>query len=256
MSDNNAPTYDQATVSPPQCSDELLRQVSEQLAEIQARLAKINCWQESLEGLVGIAFDVADEQAAKLSTSGSSPTPADQQLAGVMTLVEHLTRKETAEALTALVDRAPQLRQLLIFTETAPDLLAMAVDTLDDWARRVNEDGVDLVQVARRGLRVAMWLGERISERELDRLGTLLRSDLLDPHALEVVAQAATALARTQEAVGAQPTPLRAGLVAGLRALREPGTQKSLAFAIQFSQVFGGLVGQPGESSLAHKESP
>ena len=125
----------------------------------------------------------------------------------------------------------------------------MLVDVVDDWASQCGKEGIDIFEAVRRGLRAALWLGQRISEEELQRLGMLLRSDLLDPYALEVVGNAATALAECQQAASEADKPQRLGLFAGLRALGEPRTQQSLAFAIQFSRAFGDLVGKPCNGS-------
>lgn len=239
--------------TPPTLTDAAAEQLTRQLEELNARMAKLDGLQASLESLTAIAVDVVDEQAKGL---GGSSTPPDQRLAGLATLVERLTRRETLAALTAVADRAPQLERLASFADAAPDAFATLVDVFDEWAQRCGEQGIDLVEAARRGLQVALWLGQRISEDELERLGLLLQSDVLNPDALQVVGNAATALAESQKASHEAPRPPRAGLFAALRALGDPETQQSLAFAMHFAQAFGARVGRPCSGAPEDKETP
>ncbi|MCO6042320.1 hypothetical protein NG895_00230 [Aeoliella sp. ICT_H6.2] len=235
-----------AACLPPSARD--VARLSEQLDELNARLLKLDHVQQSLESIAAISVDVADEQAQRCGDT-------DRRIAQAMALVERLTRPEALAALNNLAERAPQLEYLLSLVDTAPDALAMFTDVVDDWAQSYSEQGVDLIEAVRRGIRAAVWLGERISEQELERLGTLLRSDMLDPNALAVVANAATALAQTQQATHQSDRPQKAGLLSGLRALSNPRTQQSLAFAIQFSQAFGDLVGQSCCGSTESEDS-
>lgn len=136
-----------------------------------------------------------------------------------------------------------------------PDLLATLVDVFDDWAAAQAQRGVHVAEVLEQALRTALWLGERISEVELERLAMLLRSDVIDRKALEVVGNAATALVECQRTACEKPKPEEAGLLAAWAALRDPQTRQSLAFAIRFSKEFGKLVGKPCRGSSDHQES-
>lgn len=229
---------------PPAMSDgsaALLRSLVHEVQCLNERLDRLDSLQQAAESLASIATDVFDEQTRNLVGSASPP---DQRLAGLLELAERLTRKPTLDALAALADRAPQLAELAKHAEAAPDLFAMLVDVFDEWAAQQAEEGLDVGVALRNGLRTALWLGNRISEAELDRLGMLLRSDVIDPRALEVVSNAATALVQCQQAASQATSPERAGLLAGLRALGNRETQQALAFAIRFSQKFGQRIGK------------
>ncbi|TWT88624.1 hypothetical protein Mal64_21090 [Pseudobythopirellula maris] len=234
-------------------AEEVSRRLVAQLEELNGRLAKLDRLQESFETFGAVACDVLDERAQGLGETGSG---ADERLAGLTQLAERLTRRDTLSALVALADRAPELERLAALVDSAPDLVATLIDVIDEWARRCGEEGLDVAEALRSGLRTALWLGQRISEVELERLGFLLRSDVLDPSALQVVGNAATALVQCQRDACEAPSPRRAGAFASLRSLSDPKTQQSIAFALQFSRAFGELVGQPcSNSSPTPKDS-
>lgn len=223
-------------------TEAISRRLLTQLEELNGRLAKIDRLQESAAAFAAIACDVLDERAQGLGKTGGD---ADERLAGLAQLAERLTRRETLSALVALADRAPELERLAALSDTVPDLFATLVDVVDDGARRCGAEGLDIAAALRGGLRTALWLGQRISAAELERLGLLLRSDVLDPSALQVVGNAATALVHCQREACDSAAPARAGILATLRSLRDVKTQQSIAFALQFARAFGDLVGQP-----------
>lgn len=227
---------------------EAIDRLTEQLEMMNARMQRWDQLQEMLESTLAIGVDTLDERARGIE--------ADLRLRGLMTLAERLTKPETLAVLTSLVERSDQLGRLAELADAAPDLIAIAVDTFDEWALKCRAEGVDLMAAARRSLHAALWLGERIREEELERLGVLLRSDLMDPRALQVVGNAATALAESQQSAASAEQPPQAGLFAGLRALGDPETRRSLAFLLQFARSFGARVGKPCSGASPSPEKP
>ena len=230
---------------------ELLRQLVGQVERLNERLDKLEALQQAAESVAAVAVDMVDEQAQQLSRTS---TPANQRLAGLLELSEHLTRQSTLEALSKLVDRTPQLEQLATLADTAPDALAALMDVVDEWAARQAANGMNLSETLSHGLRAAMWLAERVREGDLERLGMLLQSDVVDPKALQVVGNAASALVDCQREACHASQPRRAGLFALLGALRNPDTQQSLAFALRFAEKFGSLAGKPCRENSTNQE--
>ncbi|MEZ6073535.1 MAG: DUF1641 domain-containing protein [Pirellulales bacterium] len=226
-------------------SNDTAVRLAEQIDQLNQRLAKIDRLQDSVEAFAAIACDVLDERIASSVTGGGpGATAADERLNGVLLLLERVTRHDSLKALTALAEQAPQFERAATLLAEMPDFVATLVDVMDDWAHRCGNDGVDLVQTLRNGLRLAIWLGQRVDEVDLERLGRFLRSDVMDPHSLEVVGNAATALVACQRDVCGADRPSRAGVLSLIQAIRDPRTQQSLAFAIQFSKAFGELTGK------------
>ncbi|QDU58197.1 hypothetical protein [Aeoliella mucimassa] len=222
-------------------SAELLRELVGQVARLNERLDRLDAWQQAAESFGAIAIDVVDEQAQQLS---STSTPANERFEGLTALIEHLTRKSTIDSLTKLLDRAPQLEQLAQLADKAPDAIAAVVDVADEWVAKQSEQGINVAESLRRSLHVAMWLTQQFGEVELERLTLFLRSGVVDPNALQIVSNAATALVECQRESCEANQPKRAGIIAALRSLSNPHTQQSLAFAIRFSDVHGKLVGK------------
>jgi hypothetical protein len=135
-----------------------------------------------------------------------------------------------------------KLEEAIRLIDDLPNLLAMAMDVFDEWAAKLKDEGIDIESSVRQGLRAALWLGSQIQQDELERLGYLLRSDVLNPHSVEAVGMAGTALASCQQGVCEHPVPKRVGMFGMLSALRDPNTQRAVAFGIQFAKCFGNVL--------------
>lgn len=135
-------------------------------------------------------------------------------------------------------------RPIAQLIEMAPNLIAAAVDTLDDEASRAAARGQDLDRAIRNGLAAALYFGERISAEQLDALGDLLRSDVLHRESIDVVARMGAALV---EASG-KPRG-SAGLFTLLAALGDEKIRRSLAFLIEFARGFGAALDRAAPSS-------
>lgn len=190
------------------------------------------------DGLLAIATDVVDEQCQKINATG---VPVDQRIGSLLELLLKLTEPETAAALGRLIDRLPQISQLL---DEVPNLLAIATDVFDEYAKKLKSHNIDFEQSLTQGLHALLWLGSRVSEDELERLGFLLRSDVLDPDALQVVGNAATSLANCQRESCQLQTPDRIGLLGLLKVARDPQVQRSIGFGVRFAKCFGNACDQ------------
>jgi len=139
----------------------------------------------------------------------------------------HLAERLTSDA------GARTLEDGLSLAEQAPAALAALTDIVDEAMARAAREGRDPERAVRQGLTAALWLGERISTRELEALGTLLRSNALHPSAVETVSRMGDALARASEAPAKPLGPL--GL---LGRLWDGRTRRSLGFLAEFARQF------------------
>jgi hypothetical protein len=92
------------------------------------------------------------------------------------------------KAIQGLASRLPQLAAAAEMADEVPNLVAIVTDVFDEWAVKLKADGIELETAIRQGLHTALWMGQRVSEVELDRMGMLLRSDVMDESAVETVA--------------------------------------------------------------------
>ncbi|QDU42754.1 hypothetical protein Mal52_12210 [Symmachiella dynata] len=203
------------------------------------------------DGLLATVADVIDEQCEKINQSGTS---VEERLGSLVSLFLIVTEPEAVSALSRLVDRLPQLEEASRLLDEVPNLLAIATDVVDEYAANFKSHGVELEKSISQGLHALLWLGCRVSEDELERLGFLLRSDVLDPHALQVIGQAATSLANCQRETCEQRTPERIGMLGLLKALRDPNLQRTLGFGVRFAKCFGDLNGQTSNESASSQQ--
>jgi uncharacterized protein YjgD (DUF1641 family) len=151
-------------------------------------------------------------------------------------LADRLTEAGTFEALERLLDRLAGAESAL---GKLRGMLAMLGDIADEWAADVVSQGIEIDTSVKQGVHAALWLGQRVSETELERLGILLRSDVLDPHALAAVGKAGRALAACHEAACSCEVPERLGPMGLMKALGDPDVQRALAFAVRVAKEFG-----------------
>lgn len=210
---------------------------SEELEEAAATVSEVA---KAIPDLTATVADVFDEGCRKASESGID---LEQRFQSLMRIFVKATEPRNVAALETLIDRLPQLEEASQLVDDLPNLLATVFDVLDEYAKSMNEQGIDLEKSLTQGLHAALWLGSRISETELDRLGILLRSDVLDTRALEVIGHAATSLVSCQEQTCAASAPDRVGTLGLIRALRDPDVQKTIGFASRFAKCFGTCVG-------------
>lgn len=190
----------------------------------------------SVEDAVATGADVVDEKVASAVASG---VDVDARLSGLGNLLEKLSEPSTVAALGQLIDSLPQLTQLAKLANEIPNVLATLGDVLDSQQQRCADQGVDVEKAITNGVYAAMFLGSHVDREHLQRIGDLLGSDILNPHAVSVVNNAAKSLTKSQECLCESPPAKRIGLMGLLAALRDPEIQRSVAFALEFGKCFG-----------------
>ena len=228
-----------AKLRDPQVSSALLRWL-DRADELEQTAASLSAAAESLPGMVAAGADVVDEACRHASQSGVDIEARFQDL---MEVFLQVTEPQNMAAIKRLVGRLPELEKASELLAEMPNLLATLGDIADDYARQAAESDIDLEKALTRGLHSVLWLGSRITDRELDRLGFLLRSHLLDEQALEVVGNAATALANCQTQSCESQTAERVGVFGLTKALSDPNIQRSVGFALRFARCFGKIRG-------------
>ena len=189
----------------------------------------------SVENAMATGTDFVDEKVSRAAQSGIE---IDARLSGLGRLFEKLTEPSTLSALEQLLDRLPQLAQVAKFVDDMPNVLATVGDVLDDYQQRCESEGIDVEKAVTNGLHAMLYVGSQVDTEHLRRIGELLGSDILNPHALNVVDNAAKSLTSSQQEVcGAKAD--RIGMFGMLRAISNPEIQRSLAFAVQFGKCFG-----------------
>ncbi|WP_161602119.1 DUF1641 domain-containing protein [Tautonia marina] len=216
----------------------------ERVEHIDRVVSRLERLADEAPPLMATAVDALDESCRKLTATGTGP---DERLGHLLRLAERLTDHETSRALERLLDRAGQLEQTLATLDQLPGLLAVVVDTLDEYAATLVTQGIDVETSLRQGIHALLWLGQRVSEAELERLGILLRSDVLEPHALAVVGKTGRALATCHENTCSTKTPEQIGPVGLIRALGDPNVRRSLSFLVQVGRCFGQNLATPSD---------
>lgn len=173
------------------------------LAALVTRLERAVAAMESVTGpasqatpAIAMAADAADEFVRRAADRG---VDVDRRLHQAVHLLERLTDPHTTRALELLLDRLPQLEQLLALADQAPGFVAMGVDTMD----------------------------------ELVREGAFT-SGMLDPNVVQMIGRMGASL---NTAANARPEPV--GLVGALGALRNPDVKQALGLLLTFAAEFG-----------------
>ena len=189
----------------------------------------------SVEDAIATGTDVVDEAVERAVDSG---VQVDMRLAALGELIDKLTEPQTLAALGQLLESLPSLLKLAKLADEIPNVVSTATDVVDDYQQRCAGQGIDLEKALANGMQSVLYLGSQVDQEHLRRIGDLLASDVLNPHALNVVDNAAKSLNSAQEQVCGTGKE-RVGMFGLLAALRDPEVQRSLAFAIQFGKCFG-----------------
>lgn len=225
---NNSPV----TVSPSTAGNQAilaaLDRLERRLDRIEATMDRITALADRAPPIVATVADTADDLAARAAERG---VDLDARLRAALTLAERLTAPETV----AMLDRA------LAVAGSAPALAATLADTFDGLVARAGEAGIDVEE----RLRILTAVAERLTSpaalaavREvLDRIDVvqrMLESGVLAEAPVAVVERAALSMAET---CAEHPAPI--GPWTALRAMRDPGVQRALGFALRFAKRFG-----------------
>lgn len=228
-----APPMDAPTGPAP---DDALARLMDRVEHIDRVVSRLERLADQAPSMVATAVDALDDSCRRMAEGGAGP---DERLSRLLRLAERLTDDDTSHALDLLLDRLGAVEGMLSTIDQLPGLVAVLVDAIDEHASRLAGQGIDVEVSLRQGLHALLWLGHRIREPELERLGILLRSDVLEPHALAVVGKTGRALATSHEDACEADRPDQVGLLGLLRALRDPDVRRSLAFAIRVGKCFG-----------------
>lgn len=124
-----------------------------------------------------------------------------------------------------------------------PGALAAFTDAMDEEVARAAQQGNDIDAALRNGLAAVLYLGQRVSTKELEALGTLLRSDVLHPSAVDVVGRLGCALVAAADQPRGSVGPMGA-----FAKLTEEETRTSTAFVLEFAKQFGAALSGQGRS--------
>lgn len=191
--------------------------------------------------LLAIAVDFFDEICRQASQQGID---IEQRGGRLLQLLVQVTEPGNLQAIEKLVSRLPKLEQGSALLEELPNLLAIAMDVFDEWAADQKAAGIDLEQSVRQGLHAVLYLGGKIHKEELDRIGYLLKSEVLSENSVATVSMAGAALSSCHKGTCEHPVAKRVGLFGLLNSIRDPNTQRALSFGLQFAKCFGGVLDQ------------
>lgn len=241
-SDNSTRKLDDR-LNDPTTADSLIR-LLDRADDLERLINSATQWQKTLTGFFAMGVDIVDENCRNASEQGIDINARGEQ---VMKLILAVTEPKTMQSLQGIVKRLPALEKATELAEGLPGLLAMFVDVFDEWSRDLKQDGIELETAIRQGLHAVLWLGQRVSRQDLDRLGVLLKSHVLDEYSVDAVGMAGTALAKCHRGTCEVDAQQQVGPIGLLRALSQPDIQRSVAFALRFAECFG--------RSLATKQS-
>lgn len=191
-----------------------LRRIEERLDQIERTLAPLETLSREAPKLLATLGDIGDEWARRLGDT-------DARVTALSEMAERLTRPQTLETLTHLVDLA----------EAAPQIVATLGDVFDETMSEAADQGLELTRLADDSKRLAIGLLKLTTSPELR---ALLDSGMLDPRALYTLGSAARAVADANEV-----EPPRVGLLGAMRALRDQDTQRALGFVLRVAESFG-----------------
>ena len=206
-----------------------------------------------LPNLLAVAVDFFDAISRKASQDGID---IEERATSLLKLLVQVTEPANMQAIERLVSRLPKLEEGSALLDELPNLLATAMDVFDEWASDVKAEDIDLEQSLRQGLHAALYLGGQIRREELDRIGFLLKSDVMSENSVATVGMAGSALSSCHQGTCEHPVPKRVGLFGLLGAIRDPNTQRALSFGLQFAKCFGGVLEETPENERCPSSSP
>ena len=233
----------QTTLNRPSIADRLndpqTSEVLHRLLDHAASLDQMLTMAGELPNLLAIAADFFDATCRKAAEDGID---IEQRATRLVNLLVQVTEPKNMRAIERLVSRLPKLEEGSTLLDELPNLLATAMDVFDEWAAAQKAQGIDLEQSVRGGLHAALYLGGKIRKEELDRIGFLLKSEVLSENSVATIGMAGTALSSCRQGTCEHPVAKRVGLFGLLGAIRDPNTQRALSFGLQFAKCFGGVL--------------
>lgn len=189
---------------------------------------------EDIVATAAVAGDVFDEEVARLAARG---VDVDARARKAIGLLEKATDERALAALDGLFERVDALEKAAELVGEGPNIAAMLADMADDEVRRAMDGGVCVDTCLRNGLQAMLFLGQRVSQHELEALGELLRSDLLHPKVLDVLSRmTCSVVSATEQPVGS------VGPFGVLKRLGDPDARRATAFLLEFLRLFGAAL--------------
>ena len=138
------------------------------------------------------------------------------------------------ERTRAIAEVVEGLRPLMASAQQAPALVAILMDAFDEAMRTATDRGIDIERGLLNGAEAALRFGATMDAEKVRDLDALLKSGVLAPSTLRVIAELGRALTETAAA-----PPASAGVVGLLKALGQPDVQRALGFLVTFAERFG-----------------
>lgn len=180
---------------------------------------------------MAITTDVADDFYRNAAASGID---IEERLKKTGNLFVQLSDPKKIDTLSQFINTLDTMTPLLKQFEKIPDTLAVVVDSFDELYRSAERSGIDFELIAKQGKDAAAQLNELLKS---DELKALMNSGILNPKAVNIVAQAGCALAECKE-----DRPKKLGIIGLIKALGNCDLQCALGFLISFSKRFGRLL--------------
>ena len=197
-----------------------LRRIEARLARLEDAVGPIAELGAQAPAILGTAGDIADEWANQLGD-------VDERVRSVLDLVERVTRPQTLEFLRTVVDVA----------ENAPQLVATAMDTVDEAMAEAAAEGLDLTHLADDLKRLVLAL-----IRVAPEILALLDSGMLDRRTIRTLGVMGRAMAEASD-----EEPARVGLFGAMRALRHGDLQRAMGFALGVGARMGASLKRNGK---------
>ena len=134
----------------------------------------------------------------------------------------------------AIAEGAEALRPLMAFAQQAPAFVAILMDSFDEAMRTASDNGIDIERGLLNGAEAALRFGATMDAEKVRDLDALLKSGVLAPSTLRIIAELGRALTETAAA-----PPATTGVVGLLKALGQPDVQRALGFLVTFAERFG-----------------
>lgn len=213
------------------------RVILEALARIERRLDRVEALaaraKTGAEGALATVTDAVDGWMGELEGRG---VYVDERVKTILRLVERATEPDVLEAVQGLLEMAAN----------APGAVATIVDSVDGAFARMHASGIDVEARMRNVLETFDAMAERA-----EPIGVLLRSGVLDPAAVEVVADAGRALA---QAAAERGRPV--GVLGLFRALGEDDIRTAAGFVVRVARHLGQLLEAKDRAALPPAAEP
>ena len=162
----------------------------------------------------------------EVRSSLSMPTTETAPAAATLETLEERTR--------AIAEVAEGLRPLIALAQQAPAFVAVLIDSFDEAMRTASNRGIDVERGVVNGAEAALRFGATMDAEKVRELDALLKSGVLAPGTLRIIAELGRALTETAAAPPATP-----GVFGLLKALGQPDVQRALGFLVTFAALFG-----------------